>query len=195
MIRCVLIINIIKYFWYWFTNRHSNFRSNHFIELVLPESSIQFGGKRQLARTIAAMEETTRFQVLESSSGGAILDSEVRKPSNVRGLLLVVLVLLVLLLTLSIVFIVLYAQETNDDSRPTQARATATAKKACSSPDCVISSSGKYEIQYERSICMGFTRRAVVNHIQIGREYCILLKIRMHVNNYVNQLFWWNGLF
>ena len=35
---------------------------------------------------------------------------------------------------------------------------------------------------------MGFTRRAVVNPIQIEREYCILLKIRMHLNNYVNQL-------
>ena len=27
---------------------------------------------------------------------------------------------------------------------------------------------------------MGFTKRAVVNPIQIGREYCILPKIRMH---------------
>ena len=30
-------------------------------------------------------------------------------------------------------------------------------------------------------------RRAVVNPIQIGREYCIVLKVRMHLNN---QLFW-----
>ena len=44
---------------------------------------------------------------------------------------------------------------------------------------------------------MGFTRRAVVNPIQIGREYCILLKMRMHPilaeknedNVYVNQDF------
>ena len=42
----------------------------------------------------------------------------------------------------------------------------------------------------ERPICMGFTRRAVLNPIQIGREYCTLLKVRMHLNNYVNQLFW-----
>ena len=42
---------------------------------------------------------------------------------------------------------------------------------------------------------MGFTRRAVVNLIQIGREYCILPKIRIHPilaeknedNVYVNQ--------
>ena len=33
-------------------------------------------------------------------------------------------------------------------------------------------------------------RRAVVNPIQIGREYCIVLKVRMHLNNHVNQLFW-----
>ena len=35
---------------------------------------------------------------------------------------------------------------------------------------------------------MGFTRRAVVNPIQVGREYCIVLKIRVHLYNYVNQL-------
>ena len=35
---------------------------------------------------------------------------------------------------------------------------------------------------------MGFTGRAVVNPIQIGREYCIVLKVRMHLNNHVNQL-------
>ena len=46
-----------------------------------------------------------------------------------------------------------------------------------------------------RPICMGFTRRAVVNPIQIGREHCILLKIRLHLYNYVNQLFWWYGIF
>ena len=34
---------------------------------------------------------------------------------------------------------------------------------------------------------MGLTRRAVVIPIQIGREYRILLKVRMHLNNYVNQ--------
>ena len=36
---------------------------------------------------------------------------------------------------------------------------------------------------------------AVVNPIQIGREYCIVLKVQMHLNNHVNQLFWWYELF
>ena len=41
---------------------------------------------------------------------------------------------------------------------------------------------------HERPICMGFTGRAVINHIQIGREHCILLKIRIHLNNYVKGI-------
>ena len=50
----------------------------------------------------------------------------------------------------------------------------------------LISTSSLYQ-----SLCyMGFTRRAVVNPIQIRREYCIVLKVRMHLKNHVNQLFW-----
>ena len=45
-------------------------------------------------------------------------------------------------------------------------------------------------IQYEQPMCMGFTRRAVVNHVQIGCKYCIVLKVQMYLNNHVNQLFW-----
>ena len=42
-------------------------------------------------------------------------------------------------------------------------------------------------IQYERPICVGITRRAVVNPIQIGREYCIVLKVRM-LTNYLGDM-------
>ena len=36
---------------------------------------------------------------------------------------------------------------------------------------------------------MGFTRRAVVNPIQIGREYCLFLEIQMHLDGRGYRLF------
>ena len=59
----------------------------------------------------------------------------------------------------------------------------------------VVTLSNRYNMSGRSVICMGFTRRAVVNLIQIGREYCILVKIRMHLNNYVNELFCDTGYF
>ena len=84
---------------------------------------------------------------MQEGSSTENLISAIRKPSKVR---LVLVVLVAFLLTLSILFIVLYVEEKNDYSRPTIAtedvtmEALKTGQKVCSSPECVISSSGEF---------------------------------------------------
>ena len=43
--------------------------------------------------------------------------------------------------------------------------------------------------RYNMPISMRFTKKAVVNRIQIGRESCIFLKIGIHLNDHVYRLF------
>ena len=93
------------------------------------------------------------FDIQSAGSSATNLFPEIRKPSKVRAVLIV---LVILLLVLSIVFIGLYVKEKDGDSdrsfagsvgeqdNGTKTTRTPTTNQPCSTPACVVSAAGKF---------------------------------------------------